>query len=161
MSRVELLYSNPSSRMKYGAKLLFKFCIGIDYKWVEGLSKDFILIQHGDKKLTSPIHSISLSHDEKAISENVKFPCKVDSDCDLDYDPFASAVFLAAQWEEVFMGNQLQKDDHNRFVGRDCSRPEVEIMALKLSKLLGLDFDTNRYSFQPTRSKVRNSNCSY
>ena len=150
MTCVELSYSNPSPRMKYGAKLLFDFCIGVEHKWVDGVNDDLIVIKHGDIKLSSPIHPISLSQDEKAIAEGVQFPCNVESDCDLDYDPFASAVFHAAQWKEILLGDQLEKDEHNRFIGHECSRPEVELLALKLSELLGLDFNMNRYSFQPT-----------
>ena len=150
MPKVEIAYINPTSRMRYGAKLLFDYCLGVDHAWVEGANDEYVEITHGDKSISSPIHAISFSQDEQALNSGVKFPCEVLGVCDLDYDPFAAAIFLAAQWEDVFKGDQIKKDKHNRFIGRECSKPEVELLAVSLAGMLGIAVDTSRYSYQPT-----------
>ena len=150
MSRVEIAYSNPTSRMRYGADILFKHCLDIDHAWVEGSNNDCIEIHHDGVALKCPIHAISFSQDEQAILANTKFPCEVLGVCDLNYDPFASAVFKAAQWESVFKGDSLEKDAHNRFIGIECSRPKVELLAQNLAEKLQIPVNLSRYSYMPT-----------
>ena len=113
MPKVELSYKNPTSRMRYGAKLIFEFCLGVDYCWVDGDEYEYVIITCGDKSFTSPLHALSFSQDEQALSSGVQFPCEVLGVADLNYDPFASAVFMAARWDEINRGDQLKKDQHN------------------------------------------------
>ena len=150
MPSVELAYTKPTPRMRYGAKLLFEFCLGVSHTWVRGSEDDSVVITCGDKSITTPLHAISFSQDEQALSSGVKFPCEVLGVCDLDYDPFASAIFMAARWDEVYREEKLEKDEHNRFVGVDCSKPVVELIAVDLAKRLGISLDLTRYSYQPT-----------
>lgn len=150
MVSVELAYSKPTSRMRYGAKILFEVCLGLKCTWVNGTKDESVVISYGDKSVTAPLHSISFSQDKQALSSGVKFPCEVLGVCDLDYDPFASAVFMAARWEEVYREAELEKDDHNRFVGVECSKPVVELLAVDLANMLGIPLDSSRYSYQPT-----------
>ena len=150
MPKVELSYKNPTSRMRYGAKLIFEFCLGVDYCWVDGDEYEYVVITCGDKSLTSPLHALSFSQDEQALSSGVQFPCEVLGVADLNYDPFASAVFMAARWDEINRGDQLKKDKHNRFEGTECDKPFVELMAVDLAEKLGIKPDTSRYSYQPT-----------
>jgi hypothetical protein len=117
---------------------------------VRGSKDDCVVISYGDKSVTTPLHAISFSQDKQALSSGVKFPCEVLGVCDLDYDPFASAVFMAARWEEVYREAELEKDEHNRFVGVECSKPVVELIAVDLAEKLEISLDLSRYSYQPT-----------
>lgn len=145
---VILFHPNPTPRMRYGAQIIFNTCLRIAHSWENAGEAHEIMISFGEKSLTAPIHAISLSQDDQALSSGVRFPCEVLGVTDLNFDPLASAVFLAAQWEDVY-NPDVERDSHHRSVGRECSKPQVELMARDLAEKLGIIPKTS-YSYQPT-----------
>ena len=35
MSKISISYSSPTERMRYGADILFRTCLGVEVEWVE------------------------------------------------------------------------------------------------------------------------------
>ena len=138
---------HDTPRMRYASDLLFGTCLGVEVDFEQVGESETYSISFGDSIITCPIHPLSLSKDKEALNSGVEFPCKVECDCDLGYDPLASAIYLAAQWNVVF--NHGEFDNHNRERGMLCDRPEVEILALNLAEKLGIP-KTSKYSYLPT-----------
>ena len=84
---------HDTPRMRYASDFLFGTCLGVEVTFEKVEEGDTYSISFFDSKITCPIHPISLSKDKDALNSGVEFPCKVDSDCDLDYDPLASGLF--------------------------------------------------------------------
>jgi len=169
MSQVVIKFSSPTERMRYGADLVFRVCLGLEVIWEDSddatNSNDSYTICLGLKSISCPIHSISFSQDEQALSARVKwvesngnkFPCEVLGLYDLQYDPLAAAVFSACRWEET---HSDERDEHGRYRAINSSahehgmlsRPLVENMANALAVELGVeDIPSEKdYQFIPT-----------
>lgn len=166
MAKVLITYDKPTSRMLYGAEVLFKTCLGAEVEWVSGGEAHSYSISHEGKTISCPIHAISFSNDELAVSSGVswtefegeKYPCEVLGGTDLLFDPLAATVFFVARWEEVFLKSNSSLDKHGRFSALGSSsyregvleKPSVDILAQQLAKTLGLDISHLKYSFSPS-----------
>jgi hypothetical protein len=166
MNQILIKYSSPTERMRYGADLVFRVCLGIEVSWENcENTEDSYVIFYKSKSISCPIHPISFSQDEQALSSGVKwvesngykFPCEVLGLNDLRYDPLAVAVFSACRWEETMSAD---KDEHGRFRGVHSSAhehgmlltPLVENMAHVLAEELGVENipSDKDYEFSPT-----------
>ncbi len=160
MSKVILTYSNPSSRMTYALKVIFKVCLGVDckIKSVEGDGASYT-ISSGDKLVSCPVHPISLSQDEIAKSSGVKwtefneihYPCEVLGTTDIMFDPLAAVVYLACGWDETFL-DDVEFDNHGRAI---CSNKEFykNPVIENIAEFFAVKLELKRYStysFVPT-----------
>ena len=156
MNQIVIKYSDPTERMRYGADLVFRVCLGLEVSWenceeAENTEVSYI-ITYKSQSISCPIHSISFSQDEQALSSGVKwvesnghkFPCEVLGLNDLQYDPLAVAIFSACRWEETMIN---ERDEHGRYSGVNSSAhehgmlstPLVENMAHVLAEVLGVE----------------------
>ena len=160
MSKVILTYSNPSFRMSYALKIIFKVCLGVDCK-IESIEGDgsSYTISSGDKSVSCPVHPISLSQDEIAKSSGVKwtelsgihYPCEVLGSTDILFDPLAAVVYLACGWDEMFL-DDVEFDKHGRaFCSNEefYKNPVIENIAEFFAEKLELK-RCSTYSFVPT-----------
>lgn len=166
MAKVVIKYSNPSSRMKYAAEILFTTCIGVNVEWQNGVDSHQFLISTDSKELSCPIHPISLSRDDEAISAGINwvsykgenFPCEVVGNTDLQFDPLSATLFFVARWEEVFLSDSTRLDKHGRFKGSKSQsflhgvldRPSVDILSRILAEELCIEFTEPTYTYSPT-----------
>ena len=100
---------HDTPRMRYASDLLFGTCLGVEVDFEQVGESETYSISFGDSIITCPIHPLSLSKDKEALNSGVEFPCKVECDCDLGYDPLASAIYLAAQWIILAANNRSGK----------------------------------------------------
>ena len=176
MSKISISYSAPSERMRYGADILFRTCLGVDVEWVDNVDLDnsgthFYTINASTKSLKCPIHSLSFCDDMTTRSSGVmwvewkgfKFPGEVLGVTDLMFDPLAAAFFCCSRWEELPSDGEVDtemRDTHGRFRGVSSAAykegmlrtPIIENLARILAKELGVtpEITTQDYEYQPT-----------
>lgn len=176
MSRISISYNSPTERMRYGADILFKTCLGLEVEWVEDSDinndgKHFYYISSPTKSLKCPIHSLSFNDDIAARSAGVvwvewkglKFPGEVLGMTDIMFDPLATAFFCCSRWEELPSQGEIDtdmRDIHGRYRGVISSAykegmlrtPLVENLAWILAKELGITPIQKKkdYEYQPT-----------
>jgi len=175
MSKISIAYNSPTERMRYGADILFKTCLGLEVDWIEdsdnNADKHYYNISSPTKSLKCPIHSLSFNDDIAARSSGVvwaewkglKFPAEVLGMTDLMFDPLAAAFFCCSRWEELPSQGELDtdmRDSHGRYRGVASSAynegmlrtPIVENLAWTLAKELGVTPTQKKkdYDYQPT-----------
>lgn len=166
MSKVVITYDNPSSRMRYGAEILFSTCLGIDVEWVRGGESHYYTLSNGERTISCPIHPLSFSNDEEAVSSGIRwtnyqgerYPCEVLGGTDVLFDPLAATVFFVARWEEIYNTTVSSTDKHGRFLAvRSQSykegvlgKPSVNLLAMSLARELNLNYTLSDYSYKPT-----------
>lgn len=166
MGKVVIKYDKPTSRMKYSAEVLFTTCLGVEVEWAEGGESHEYLLTVNSKEISCPVHPISFSKDEEAISAGISwvsykgenFPCEVLGGSDLQFDPLAATLFFVSRWEEVFLKEKSKLDKHGRFRGAKSSshlngvldRPSVDLLARIIAENLNLEFEEPEYSFKPS-----------
>jgi hypothetical protein len=176
MSKISISYNSPTERMRYGADILFRTCLGLEVEWVENLDPNneglhFYKIQSSTKSLKCPIHSLSFNDDMTARSSGVKwvewkglkFPGEVLGVTDLMFDPLAAAFYCCSRWEEYSSMGEVDtdlRDIHGRFRGVASSAhmegmlrtPIIENLAFNLANELGIipKYTKQDYEYHPT-----------
>ena len=176
MSKISISYSSPTERMRYGADILFRTCLGVEVEWVEHVDLEneghhFYTIVASTKSIQCPIHSLSFGDDETTRSSGVnwvewkgfKFPGEVLGMTDLMFDPLAAAFFCCSRWEEIPSDGErdtVMRDTHGRFRGVSSAAykegmlrtPLIENLANILAKELDITPKISRqdYEYQPT-----------
>ena len=176
MSKISISYSSPTERMRYGADILFRTCLGVEVEWVEHVDLEneghhFYTIVASTKSIQCPIHSLSFGDDETTRSSGVnwvewkgfKFPGEVLGMTDLMFDPLAAAFFCCSRWEEIPSDGErdtVMRDTHGRFRGVSSAAykegmlrtPLIENLANILAKELDISPKISRqdYEYQPT-----------
>jgi hypothetical protein len=176
MSKISISFRSPTERMRYGADILFRTCLGIEVEWVENVDLNdgdnhFYTINASTKSLQCPIHSLSFCDDITTRSSGVtwvewkgfKFPGEVLGVTDLMFDPLAAAFFCCSRWEEFPSDGErdtVMRDTHGRFRGVSSAAykegmlrtPIIENLARILAKELGITPPITRqdYEYHPT-----------
>ena len=176
MNKISISHNSPTERMRYGADILFRTCLGVEVEWIENVDLDnegshFYTIIASSKSIQCPIHSLSFGDDETTRSSGVtwvewkgfKFPAEVLGVTDVMFDPLAAAFFCCSRWEELPSNgevNTVMRDTHGRFRGVSSSAykegmlrtPLIENLAHILAKELGITPEISRqdYEYQPT-----------
>ena len=176
MSKISISFRSPTERMRYGADILFRTCLGIEVEWVENVDLNdgdnhFYTINASNKSLQCPIHSLSFGDDKTTRSSGVtwvewkgfKFPGEVLGVTDLMFDPLAAAFFCCSRWEEIPSDGErdtVMRDTHGRFRGVSSAAykegmlrtPIIENLARILAKELGITPPITRqdYEYHPT-----------
>ncbi len=171
MSTIIITYPFPTSRMKYAANILFNVCLGMKVDWDCSSNNDILTLSYGGHALSCPVHALSLSDDENAISAGVNwahwgrftYPCEVLGMTDLQFDPLAAAFFCCVRWEELDSQgekNNQFRDVHGRYRGSVSSAythkmlktPLVENLAHAIASELQIPADlySSDYAFEST-----------
>ena len=176
MNKISISHNSPTERMRYGADILFRTCLGVEVEWVEHVDLEneghhFYTIVASTKSIQCPIHSLSFGDDETTRSSGVnwvewkgfKFPGEVLGMTDLMFDPLAAAFFCCSRWEEIPSDGErdtVMRDTHGRFRGVSSAAykegmlrtPLIENLANILAKELDITPKISRqdYEYQPT-----------